>query len=426
MLEQFLKLPEGIPCACFYCRALQKKLERTLVKNNLQSRYLKIFLIVTTIVVVLIACNPRPPLQNGTLTIGVLLTNDSSAADYKDLKTYLEKNLRPSLGQVLQVQIDAQKDSLQEFKKNVANNKWDIVFTVSPVVSLVAEDNHYEFFARMYPDYDSYLDATIFVRKDSPIQSLDDITPDKTIALGEFYNAPAFYIPIYYLYGKTIRVNLNNSPAQIIKKVESGEADAGAWVYPIVKKYTSLRPINQSLSIPVAGVYLSPTDRINKREHELIKKVFLDAPLKVQKKANYMKSEKLDYQQFRKIVERVENVLECTNFNQNPMKLFCPLKTVTASSPNGTNTPDIQSGTVKGEVSSYTYIDSQKIRLTLQGEDGKVYSVVLPRNVLNQVPNAPPPQGLKLKSIEVRNAQKSQIRGTIELQVTKPEQLRIL
>ncbi|HYW18491.1 MAG TPA: PhnD/SsuA/transferrin family substrate-binding protein [Nodularia sp. (in: cyanobacteria)] len=273
--------------------------------------------------------NPRPPLQNGTLTIGVLFTNNNSAENYKGLKDYLEKELRPSLGQVLQVQIDNQSDSLQDLKNNIIDKKFDIVFTVSPAVSVVAEDNDYEFIARMYPNNNPYFDATIFVRKDSPIKRKVDITSDKTVALGDFDNVPAFYMPIYDLYGKTIRVSKDNLLEQIIQKVKSGEADVGAGVYPIIKNNPDLRVIERSKVIPVAGVYLSPPGRINKREYELIKKAFIDAPLEVQKKANYIKSNKLDYQQFKKIAERVETVIQCTDWAQNPIELFCEPTTTT-------------------------------------------------------------------------------------------------
>lgn len=398
--------------------------------NILQSGYFKnsliAFLIVTVTTTIITACipSPRPPLGNGTLTIGVLLTGDSSAVNYEDLKTYLEKKLRLSLDPVIQVQIDAQKYSLKELRNNIISKKWDIVFTVSPAVSVVAEANDYEFIARMYPNNDPYFEATIFVSNNSSIQGLNNITPDKTIALGAFDNVPAFYIPIYDLYGKTIRISKDNSLDQIIEKVKLGKADVGAGVYPLIKNNPDLRVINRSRVIPVAGVYLSHSNRINKREYQEIKKAFLTAPLEVQKKANYTKSDKLDYKQFRQIATRVETVIECSDWTQNPVKLFCERASVTpTNNPIPTNAP---SGTVRGEVNGYSIIDSQKIRLTLQGEDNKVYSVILPQNVLNQVPNAPPPQGLNFKTIQVENAQSNQRDGTIELQITKPEQLRIL
>jgi len=72
-------------------------------------------------------------------------------------------------------------------------------------------------------------------------------------------------MPIYALYGKSLRVGTGYRPREVVEIVKAGKVDVGAGRYAAVKDDPALRIIYVSKAIPGAGVYLSPllsnTDR---------------------------------------------------------------------------------------------------------------------------------------------------------------------
>lgn len=140
-------------------------------------------------------------LQARSLKIGIL----GDKEDYIPLADYLKKQF----GGDLEVVIDGyNRLSYQEAKAKIATKKWDIAFTLSPMISVAAKDNGYFFAARMFPQNTPYYQSAIFVRANSSIKSIEDLTPNTTIALGDFNSASSFYMPVYDLFGKTLNVKM--------------------------------------------------------------------------------------------------------------------------------------------------------------------------------------------------------------------------
>lgn len=144
----------------------------------------------------------KPKVQAKALTIGTL----SDPKYNGDLADYLRKELIPSnfieffLGKKVDLAIDGDQNlAYQEAKNRIAKKQWDIAFTLSPIVSVAAKDNGYRFAALMFPENPPYYQSALYVRADSPIQSLNDITPSTVIALGGFNSASSFYMPVYDL-----------------------------------------------------------------------------------------------------------------------------------------------------------------------------------------------------------------------------------
>lgn len=96
------------------------------------------------------------------------------------------------------------------------------------MLSVDAEENDYRFAGRMFPIREN-IKSVLFVRSDSSIQTIKDLN-NKTIALGTFDSVPSYYLPLYYLYGSTLKVDDGNSQGEILEKVLSGQADVGAAV----------------------------------------------------------------------------------------------------------------------------------------------------------------------------------------------------
>ena len=116
------------------------------------------------------------------------------------------------------------------------------------------------------------------------------------------------------------------------------------------------------------------------------------------------------------ITQRVEQITGCTNWQQNPVKLFCdrvPKQHIPRN--------DVIAGTVNG----FKLPNAHTIHVTVQGNDGKVYSVVLPREILERDPNLPPLPAWNGKTIQVRKQAKASLFGTL-LKITETGQIKIL
>ncbi len=135
-------------------------------------------------------------LQARPLTIGIAIASRNE--DYQALATYLQNQLGS------RVAID-RETPFAEISKRIEQKNWDIAFTRSPIFSITAEDNGYSGVAIMFPEQPLYYRAALYVRADSPIQSIADIKSTTTIALGSPESAPTFLLPIYALYGKSLR-----------------------------------------------------------------------------------------------------------------------------------------------------------------------------------------------------------------------------
>jgi serine/threonine-protein kinase len=349
-------------------------------------------------------------LETKSLTVGIRTSPDS----YTPLAEYLRK----AFNNQVQVVIDGDGNlSQQDAKNRIAAKKWDIAFPLSPMLSIAAKDNGYSFAARSSTTGEPYYKSALFVRYDSPIKSLEDLQPTTTVALGEFNSSSSFYVPVYDLYGKSLRIDMGHKHSEIIEMVETGKADAGASIFNVVKDNPKLRIIHISRNIPSSGgVYLSP--KLSDSDRAAIKQVLLSAPSDIQKKASYEDGKELDFTHFIGISRRVEEVLACANFSKNPVNFFCPGRE--------RSVVDAKGNAIGGIVNGFSYANADTIHLTLSGDDGQVYRVVLPRQILNQVSNAPPPPGLIDKKIQVIGVTPISAGGTLELQITQANQLKVL
>ncbi len=346
------------------------------------------------------------------LTVGVLASEYNSPEKYSPLVAQLKSELGVNVK--LDIIESEDKDAIKNSKTKIKAKEWDIAFATAPLTSATASQNNYLFAARMFPNAPQY-ETAIFVRKDSPITSLDDLKANTKIALGEFDSAAFFYMPVYDLYGKILRVNVGNSLNTIVQKVKSGEVDVGAGVYGLIEKDPDLRVINQSRGIPLSGVYLSP--ELSHQEKRLVKNALLNAPSDIQKDAAYGEGKEIDYTQFIGITRRVDEILGCTDFTQEVIKFYCENS---PASPSPSNLPKIA-----GKVNGFQINDKDTNSLTLQGQDGEVYRVILPTAILNQDPNLPSLPGLNFKNVEVIGVEPIPANGTMELPITNSGQVKI-
>ncbi|MCU0537523.1 MAG: phosphate/phosphite/phosphonate ABC transporter substrate-binding protein [Hydrococcus sp. Prado102] len=346
---------------------------------------------------------PTPPsIQTNSITIGILGDNDY----YSELVTYLQK----TLGKQVKIKLDGDRSlTYQEAKNRLAKKRWDIAFTLSPMISVAAKDNGYSWVARMFPDKPAFYQSALFVKADSPIQSLEDIKPTTVIALGDFNSASSFYMPSYDLFGKSLAVDMGHRGQDIREMVRTGKADIGAAAYgDIITNDPDFRIIHISRNIPSSGVYLSPN--LSQGDRQILTQVLRDAPEDVRKEANYGQSEEVDFSEFLGIVRRVEDVLACANFSQNPVNFYCA-----------------QEKGIVGQVNGLTRINEQTTRLTMKGKDGKNYQILVSPKTLNQIPGAGSAISLQNKTIQLLDTTAQQLAdGKLKVTIEQPEQMKVL
>jgi ABC-type phosphate/phosphonate transport system substrate-binding protein len=357
--------------------------------------------------------NALRSLEAKTLRIGILGFKEK----YQPLVDYL----RTQFGNQVQITLDGSEEiSYQDAQAKLSTKTWDVAFTLSPMLSISARDNDYSFIARMFPKFDPYYESALYVRKDSSIQSIEDLKPTTTIALGDFNSASSFYMPIYDLFGKILRVDMGHRGSEIQKMVKEGRADVGSGAFDSIKDQPEFRVIQVSRKIPGSGVYLSPS--LSASDRKAIQEVLLDAPQAVQDAANYGKGQEVEYDSFKEISRKVEEFLSCATFSSSsPVALFCTKSEKADASP-----VEASGQSVTGRVNGFSYPSADMLMLTLSGQDGKAYRVVLPRALLNTIPNAPPPPGLNGKTIQVTGTTSSNDRGMLEIRITDSEQLKIV
>jgi ABC-type phosphate/phosphonate transport system substrate-binding protein len=252
--------------------------------------------------------------------------------NYSELEKYLERSLVPDslweyfTGKKIEVTLDASTESdAMPYPYAISalkNHSWDIGFAYSPIVGMSAVDSGYQYVAVMFPDSDSY-QSSIFVRADHPIQSLDDLNREHTLALGDFFSASKFYMPAYELYGKQLNVISNVSSREIFEMVRNGTVDVGVGVIDNPEDEPDLRILKRSRNIPGTGVYISP--QLSDQDREAISNLLLNVPESIRSRdnANYGPGEEPSFEYFSEIVGRVREITSCSNFSQNPVNFFC-------------------------------------------------------------------------------------------------------
>jgi serine/threonine protein kinase len=262
--------------------------------------------------------------HKGTLTVGYInrpsSRNRTQKRDYPKFQAYLETELRKKYGNNIKVELDS-AITAREAQTKLAEKKWDLAFTFLANNSLIAEDNNYEFIARMAAGEDPYRDVCLYVKNRSGIRSSNDFTSEQTIALPS-EDSPIFTLPFYDLYGKRMRVNIGNTLVKIQEKVKSGEADIGVDFCKVVAQTRGIRALSPNRVIPVGGVFLSPTIE-STVDRDYIKEAIAIAPDDIQINANYTRSPGINYSQFRRINDRANQLLECVDFTRNPVELYC-------------------------------------------------------------------------------------------------------
>ena len=314
-----------------------------------------------------------PKLGRRTLVIG---TPDRRLELYLPLEQHLEARLRPA--QPLQAlrgeRIDVRIEGARSYPEAVAHlraRRWDVLLGFSPVVSMEAVQVGYRPIGRMFPGEPNYR-ALLFTRQESPLRQLDDITPTTRLALGDFFSATKYYVPMSLLRGRRALVTLNLSTAEIAEQVRSGSADVGAMAGDprrFSQRNPGLRILASSAPLPQSIVGLSP--ELSDLDRDRLQRVLLSAPASVRgaAAANFGPGAAPDYRRFARQVAEGKAFSACLRERAPELALHC------ASSD--------RIGVVEGWIDEVRP-DGDRVRIQLSTADHQGLAVWIERGLLEQ------------------------------------------
>jgi serine/threonine-protein kinase len=315
-----------------------------------------------------------PWLERRSIVIG---TPDRRLERYMPLEQHLEARLRPAqlLQALLGERIDVRIESSRSYPEAVAHlraRRWDVLLGFSPVVSMEAVQGGYRPIGRMFPGEPEYR-AILFTRQQSPLRGLRDITPATRLALGDFFSATKYYLPMSLLRGRRARVNLNLSTAEIVEQVRSGSADVGAMAGD-PRRFERLNPglriLASSTPLPQSIVALSPD--LSDLDRDRLQRALLTAPASVRgaSAANFGPGAPPDYRLFSRQVAEGKAFSACLRDREAELALHCP-------------TSD-RIGVVEGWIDDVRP-DGDRVRIQLSTADRQSLVVLIERGLLEQI-----------------------------------------
>ena len=314
-----------------------------------------------------------PKLERPTLVIG---TPDRRLERYLPLEQHLEARLRPAqlLPALRGERIDVRIEGARSYPEAVAHLRarhWDVLLGFSPVVSMEAVQVGYRPIGRMFPGEPDYR-AILFTRQGSPLRELNDITPTTRLALGDFFSATKYYVPMSLLRGRRAMVTVNLSTAEIAEQVRSGSADVGAMAGDprrFQERNPGLKVLASSESLPQSIVALSP--ELSDLDRNQLQRAMLSAPASVRgdATANFGPGGAPDYRRFARQVAEGKAFSACLRKRAPELALQC------ASSD--------RIRVVEGWIDAVR-TDGDRVRIQLSTADNQSLVVLIERGLLEQ------------------------------------------
>ena len=315
--------------------------------------------------------SPRVELR--TVVIG---TPDRRLERYRPLEQHLEARLRPAQllralrGERIDVRIEAAR-SYPEAVAQLRARRWDAVLGFSPVVSMEAVNTGYRPIGRMFPQDPEY-NAILFTHQDSSLRTLKDIDVSHRVALGDFFSATKYYVPMSLLRGRQAQIIVNLSTVEIVEQVRSGNADVGAMAgnpRRFIELNPGMRILASSTPLPQSIVALSP--KLSDLDRDRLQRALLSAPTSVRSPsaANFGAGAAPDYRLFSRQVAEGKAFSACLRKQAPLLTLHCP-------------TSD-RISVVEGWIDDVRP-ESDRVRIQLATADHQSLAVLIERSLLEQ------------------------------------------
>lgn len=219
------------------------------------------------------------------LTIGLVSYDDgaSSLEKYQRFQTYLAEQLKAV------VELEPVFNEIRAVEQVRAAN-WSLVFAPSGLAAIaIAEANYLPIFPLLgTPNQRSVL----VVRNDSPFQALGDLA-NQAIALGEPGSATGYYLPLYDLYGLTLKsIDFAPTSATALMWIDQGRVAAGAMSEEDFQRHRTgfeegdFRVLHSSRAVPPGAVLISP--RVDRNQQQYIESAMQSAVSNITTDAGYI------------------------------------------------------------------------------------------------------------------------------------------
>lgn len=271
--------------------------------------------------------NNSAPVERWIVGVVSYDTGAQSLDKYQNFKEYLGKQTHKI------VELEPALNELQAVQQ-INSKTWSIVFAPPGLAAIAISKNQY---TPIFPLQGlNNLRSVLLVRDDSPLKGIPDLA-NKVVALGQPGSASGYYLPLYDLYGLTLKeVRFSPTPETILEWLSQGTVDAGALSEQEFQQYrsqfskTKFRVLHTSRPVPVGVVLVAPT--VDANNQEAIKKAMSQATASIVEDAGYIPNAKVpDYNQFVKLVDKVRP-LEA-QVKKKPAVLEFSVSSPTASPP---------------------------------------------------------------------------------------------
>lgn len=254
--------------------------------------------------VLLKGCTTRTSQESlGRLVIGIvsygagenLLNKFERFRDYLATTTKTIVELEPAFNELKAVE-------------QIQGQKWSMVFAPPGLAAVAISTAQYlPIFALQGNSNER---SVLLVKADSPIQKLGDLA-NQVVALGEPGSATGYYLPLYDLYGLTLKaVRFAPTPRSVLEWLNQGSIAAGALSEQEFQQYrgefgvSAFRVLHESRTVPASVVLLAPT--VDRNRQYQIEAAMRTAPSSIIGDAGYIPEAALpNYEQFIKLVAKV-------------------------------------------------------------------------------------------------------------------------
>jgi phosphonate transport system substrate-binding protein len=259
----------------------------------------------------------EPPL--GKLVVGSVTYDRgmSSTEQYERFKEYLAQQIRTY------VELEPAFNELAAVEQ-VKRQAWSIVFAPPGLAAIAIKEGGYLPILPMQGRQGLIrVRCVIVVRQDSPIQNLAQLS-GKAVALGKAGSATGYYLPLYDLYGLTLReLRFAPTPKTGLEWLAKQEVEATALSEDEFQLYgrdftEKFRVIHSTRFIPSGVVMLNPS--LTKEQQEKITEAMKEATPNIARDAGYIPNANAPaYQQFIELVDKVKPIE--ANINRKPAVL---------------------------------------------------------------------------------------------------------
>lgn len=237
------------------------------------------------------------------LTVG-LVSYDAGAASvekFTPFQRYLEESLAAT------VELEPVFNEIRAVEQ-IQAQEWDLVFAPAGLAAIAITDAQY---IPLFPLQGNPRQRSVLVvKEDAAVSALPDLA-NTAIALGEAGSATGYYLPLYDLYGLTLKeIQFAPTPKTVLQWVADDEVVAGALSEEDFQQYrkelssTPFRVLHESRVITSGAVLLSP--RIERNQQRLIETAMKAAPASIASDAGYVPNAAVpDFNQLIQLVEKV-------------------------------------------------------------------------------------------------------------------------